>query len=190
MIALSEISALGYNIVGVISDWHGSLVSAVKYLYPKIPHQRCLVHTQRRCQTLLTRKPKTEAEKELLEIVRYLNKITTRNEAEIWIRWFERWEDRHSLFVKQRSYGVKENGSRTWWYTHKGVRSAYRAIKTSLNHLFLYLEYEGLDKDTNGLESEFSHLKQKINMHRGLKKTRKLAAIYWYFHLLNERRNF
>jgi hypothetical protein len=57
-----------------------------------------------------------------------------------------------------------------------------------MDNLFMYLESEGLEKDTNGLESEFSHLKQKINAHRGLKRTRKWSAIYWYIHLVNQRR--
>ena len=153
-----------------------------------IPHQRCLVHTQRRCRSLLTRNPQSVAGKQLLELMLFLNKISSKYEKQIWIRWFERLEERHEAFIKERTYGAKEDGSKTWWYTHKNVRAAYRAIRSSIDHLFLHLEYEGLDKDTNGIESEFSHLRQKINMHRGLKKRRKISAIYWYLHFVNQRR--
>ena len=62
-------------------------------------------------------------------------------------------------------------------------------ISSSINHLFCYLDDNNLDKDTNGIESEFSHLKQKINMHRGLKRRRKIAVIYWYIFFVNQRRN-
>lgn len=189
LIVLSKLKDLNYEVIGITSDWHGSIVSAARYILPEIPHQRCLVHTQRRCQSLLTRKPKTKAGIELKEIVKQINKITTEYEANIWFKWLGRWEERYNELIKERSYGKKEDGSRTWWYTHKNLRGAFRTLKSSQNHLFLYLSYEGLDKDTNGLESEFSHLKQKIGMHRGLKKTRKLAAISWYFYLLNQRRN-
>lgn len=147
-----------------------------------------MVHTQRRCVSLLTRNPKTDAGKQLLELVRFLNEIPTDYEKNIWIKWLERWEVRYGDFIKERTYGVKEDGTNTWWYTHKNVRAAFRALKVSQGHLFLYLEYEGLDKDTNGLESEFSHLKQKVGIHRGLRKTRKLAMIYWYLFLVNQRR--
>jgi len=41
----SDLKSLGYYVVGITSDWHKSLVSAVKYVYPSVPHQRCLVHT-------------------------------------------------------------------------------------------------------------------------------------------------
>lgn len=181
---------MNYTIKGITSDWHGSIVGAVKYVFQReIPHQRCLVHTQRRCQSLLTSKPKTEAGKRLLEIVKHLNKITSEYEATIWLKWLRVWEESYGEFASERSYGLKEDGSRTWWYTHKNLRSAFRTLKSSQKHLFLYLKYEDLDKDTNGLESEFSHLKQKISMHRGLKKTRKLAAIYWYIFFANQRRN-
>lgn len=186
-----DLTSLGYKVLGVTSDWHGSLVRAVEYLYRgKIPHQRCLVHTQRRCQSLLTQKPKLEAGKQLLEIVRELNQITSQYEANIWNKWLGRWEERWGEFVNQRSSGEKENGKKTWWYTHKNLRSAFRTLKYSQDNLFLYLEYDKLCKDTNGLEGEFSHLKQKIGVHRGLKRNRKLSMIYWYVYLKNlERHN-
>lgn len=186
----SRLRKLGYKVSGITSDWHGSIVGAVKYTYStNIPHQRCLVHTQRRCESLLTRNPKTIAGKQLLELVRFLNRISNHYEKEIWIRWFERLSERHCNFIKERTQGFKEDGTRTWWYTHKNVRAAFRALSSSIDHLFLYLEYKNLDKDTNGLEAEFSHLKQKINSHRGLKRKRKTAAIYWYLYLANCRRS-
>jgi len=185
----SRLRELGYEIKGVTSDWHGSIVGAVKYTYGEtVPHQRCLVHTQRRCQSLLTKNPQSEAGKELLELIRFLNKVTSHYEKRIWIKWFERLEERHYGFIRERTYGVKEDGSKTWWYMHKNTRGAYRVIRSSIDHLFLYLDYENLDKDTNGLESEFSHLKQKINLHRGLKRTRKISAIYWYLYFINQKR--
>lgn len=175
---------LGYDILGLTSDWHGSLTSAFRSLFPDKPHQRCLVHTQMFSETLLTRRPETQAGKDLLEIVNYLNVIHNHNEKEIWIRWFSRWEERHLVFVSQRSYAT--DGSRHWWYTHKNVRKVYRSLKTSLDHLFLYLDHPGLEKDTNGLEAEFTHLKQKLSVHKGLKRHRKIYLIKWYFHLKSE----
>lgn len=98
----------------------------------------------------------------------------------MWLNRLSFWERDFGELVKERTYGVKEDGRKTWWYTHKNLRRAYRSLKGSIDHLFLYLDYEGLEKDTNGLEGEFSHLKQKINMHRGLARNRKISATYWY----------
>jgi len=54
LFCFSKLNELGYIIKSVTSDKHGSLVSAVKVTFPNIPHQYCMVHLQKRCQTLLT----------------------------------------------------------------------------------------------------------------------------------------
>ena len=73
---LVQIKKLGYIIIDVTSDWHGSIVSAIKLIFKgNIPHQRCLVYTQRLCESLLTKNPKTEAGKHLLEVVKDINQI-------------------------------------------------------------------------------------------------------------------
>lgn len=186
---LTQIKGLGYIASGVTSDWHGSLVSAVDYVFKgNIPHQRCLVHTQRLCESLLTKNPQTEAGVHLLEIVKDINQIRNHYEANLWVNRFSFWEKDYGHLTKQRSCGVREDGRRTWWYTHKNLRRAFRTLKATLNHLFLYLDHEGLEKDTNGLESEFSHLKQKISMHRGLTRERKIKAIYWFCHFKSQER--
>jgi len=182
-----KLSDLGYDIMGLTSDWHGSLVSAFRSLFPGRPHQRCLVHTQMLAGTLLTQRPETEAGKDLLEIVKHLNAIRNYDEKEIWLRWFGRWEERHLAFVNQRSRAT--DGTKHWWYTHKNVRKVYRSLATSLDHLFLYLDHPGLEKDTNGLEAEFTHLKQKLSVHKGLKRHRKINIIKWYFYLKSQRPN-
>lgn len=180
---LSQIQRLGYTIIGVTSDWHGAIVSVVDYLFKGvIPHQRCLVHTQRRCETLLTKNPKTKAGIHLLQLVKDINQVRNHYEAKLWTNRFSYWERDYGYLTKERTYGWKENGRRTWWYTHKNLRAAFRTLKTTLDRLFLYLDYEDLEKDINGLESEFSHLKQKLNMHRGLKRSRKVKAIFWFCH--------
>lgn len=172
----------GYSIAGVASDWHGSIVAAVQYLLPSIPHQRCLVHTQRLCQALTTARPKTEAGYMLLRIVRELNHLHNRYEVRIWKSWLLLWERRYGALIKERTHGTKEVGTRTWWYTHKNLRRAFRTLRLSQAHLFLYLDHQGLDKDTNGLEAEFAHLKGKLYVHRGLKRDRQVAFMMWYLY--------
>lgn len=179
--SFGKLSELGYDILGLTSDWHGSLVSTFEDSSGGRPHQRCLVHTQMFGETLLTQRPETQAGRDLLEIIKLLNTIKNYNQKEIWLRWFERWEKQYKAFVDQRSY--LQDGTKHWWYTHKNVRKVYRSLATSLDHLFLYLDHHGLEKDTNGLEAEFTHLKQKLLVHNGLKRHRKINLIKWYFYL-------
>lgn len=192
LLDLIKIMELGYEIKGVTSDGVTSLKSALKTLFDDkqnlIPHQRCLVHLQRDCQTLLTKKPETQTGVELLEIIKQINNIKNHYEKEIWLKWFERFEERKIEVLNQRTYQEKE-GKITWWHTHKNLRRAYRTIKNSLPNLFLYLDYSGLPKDTNGLESEFSHLKRKLSLHRGLKRQRKINLVKWYFYLKSQIEN-
>jgi hypothetical protein len=180
---LAKIINLGYTIKGVTSDRHPSLISALKSLLPAdIPNQHCLVHLQRFCQSLLTRNPKTEAGKQLLELIRFLNRINNHYEKNIWIKWFERLSERHEELIKERTYFRNEEGKLTWWYTHKNLRRVFRTIERSKDNLFLYLDYPKLSKDINGLEAEFSHLKRKLSLHRGLKRSRKATFVKWYFY--------
>ena len=179
---LVEIIEMGYTIKGVTSDRHGGLVSALKSVFPNIPHQHCLVHLQRLCQSLLTRKPQTEAGKQLLELIQLLNRIDSHYQKNIWLKWFERLEKRHADLIKERTYFKSKEGKTNWWYTHRNLRRVLRTIRKSTNNLFLYLDYPRLPKDTNGLEGEFSHLKTKLSIHRGLKRKRKVNFFKWYFH--------
>jgi transposase-like protein len=177
---LRWLMSAGYVIAGVTSDWHGSIVAAVQYLFPTIPHQRCLVHTQRLCQALITTRPKTEAGYMLLRIVRELNYLHNYCDVRIWTNWLTLWEKRYGVLIKERTQGTKDDGTRTWWYTHRNLRRAFRTLSTSQTHLFLYLDNPGLDKDTNGLEAEFTHLKGKLGAHRGLSRKRRSGYISWY----------
>lgn len=178
--AFHEIRKLNYEIQGLTSDWHGSITASFFDIFPDFPHQRCLVHTQRFCQTYLTQNPETEAGKELLEISRCLPENHSKNDRDIWLKWFLRWEQKYISFLKERTY---QEHSKKWWYTHQNVRRVYRSLKLTFDHLFLYLDYQKVEKDTNGLEAEFNHLKQKLAVHKGLTRKRKVNFIRWYFYL-------
>lgn len=187
---LVQIIKLGYIIKGVTSDRHGSLVSALRSILPAdILHQHCLVHLQRLRQSLLTKNPKTEAGRQLLELVRSLNRINNHYEKNIWLKWFERLVKRHDGLIKERTYFKNEEGETTWWYTHKNLRRTFRTIQRSKDNLFFYLDYPKLSKDINGLEAEFSHLKRKLSLHRGLKRERKANFVKWYFYFKSINKN-
>lgn len=179
-----------YKVLGITSDWHGSLVSAVKHTLPNIPHQRCLVHTERTIKQKLTRKPKTKAGLELLALARILNKLETKQQSGKWVYRLHAWHYKYEDFLKEKSHGVNlKTGKDSWWYTHKKLRAAYNTLYKTLSHLFLYFDYQLLDKDTNGLEVEFKHPKSKIGKHTGLNRRRKVCLMFWYLHLKNKERN-
>lgn len=180
---LGRIKELGYDVLGVTSDWHGSLVSAVKWALPDVPHQRCLVHTQRLCRRLLTKHPETEAGENLLELVSLLNDIKTSGDRSAWVAWLLRFEKRYGEFINQRTSGLNQEGKKGWWFTHRNLRRAFMTLKKSLDNLFIYLENPNIEKDTNGLESEFSHLEDKLANRRGLRRSSRINYLKWYCYL-------
>lgn len=187
-IIFNDISFLvknGYPLKGVVSDWKGSIVTAVrvisfKYFAGKLPHQRCLVHTQLRCQTLLTQRPKTEAGKSLLDLVYCLNSVSSFYEEKILFSWLKRFKERFLPVIKERTYSLDK---KSWWYTHKYLRRAYLTLKNNWENLFLYLSFPFLSKDTNGLEGLFSQLDCSLGRHRGLAKKNRGNFLYWFFFL-------
>jgi hypothetical protein len=77
------------------------------------------------------------------------------------------------------------NGKR--YYIHKRTRAEYRSLMMNIAYLFVYLEYEhkmDIPNTTNGIEALFSHLKQRVSLHRGLKKRRKIKLITYLLHNL------
>jgi len=183
LFCFSRLRELNYVVLSVTSDMHSSIKSAVKTFYPNIPHQACLVHIQRRCQTLLTKKPDTIAGKQLLDIVININQIKSQNDVIIFKLWLDRFEQRYYQLLNKRSYVKDTSSPKKWWYTHKNLRKCFRHLKNSLPNMFHYLENPDIPKDTNGLEAEFTHLKTKLNIHRGLKRYKRVQFINWYWYL-------
>jgi hypothetical protein len=172
----------GYPIKGVTSDGSPGLISAVDSL--NIPRQRCLVHLQLSIERLTTKNPKTKAGKDLLLWSKSLNQIEDDYHVGIMTSWFGRIYLRNKNFLKEKSHGINEKtGRKTWWYTHRYLRKAFRSVISARHDLFTYLEISDMPKDTNGLEGYFSQLKTMVNRHRGLKRSKKENLIAWMFWL-------
>jgi len=67
--------------------------------------------------------------------------------------------------------------TKKWFYTHKKLRSAYRSLKTNLSYLFTYQKIKDMPNTTNSLDGFFSHLKNSVSVHRGLRLHRKIKLI-------------
>lgn len=174
----------GYPLKGVVSDWKGSIVAAVreiaiKYFEGNLPHQRCLVHTQLQCQTFLTQRPKTEAGRNLLELVHLLNQVKSFYHQNILLLWLKRFENRFLSIIKEKTYSEDK---KSWWYTHKYLRRTFLILRNNWDHLFVYLSSPFLTKDTNGLEGLFSQLDNKLGRHRGLAEKNRGNFLYWFFY--------
>jgi hypothetical protein len=137
-----------------------------------IPVQFCQFHQMRTVTKYLTRKPQTDAGKELRKLAGALHKTNEFN----FTTALSEWHTRHELFLNERS---PSPGKRGWQYTHRRIRSAYRSLTTNLPYLFTYQKYPDLNipNTTNSIDGMFSQLKNKVAVHRGLRRDRRFKLI-------------
>ena len=169
---------VGLNIISITSDGQKGLIKAVRDVFPQAIHQRCIIHIQRMSLIYLTRFPKTEAGITLRYWVRKLHLIENHEQKYYWIAEFEGWCGKYDLFLKERS--VSFSGRK--WYTHKLLRKTRSLIKNALPNMFHYLDNSNIQKSTNGLESQFSYLKNTLKIHRGLSKENRESFVRWYYY--------
>ena len=87
------------------------------------------------------------------------------------IDYFYLLKEKYHHFLQQRN----ETGD----YKFKNLRSSFRSIETNLPYLFTYSDFKSLKipSTNNQLEGLFSHVKERIKMHRGLQQNRKKKAV-------------
>lgn len=158
-----KLEEAGWKIRGIVCDGRNGLFTA----FGDIPIQMCHFHQTQIVTRYITRRPKLPAGKELRQLTLLL-KETDEASFSFWLEdWHLRWKD----FLNERTYDT--NGK--YWYVHKRLRSAYRSLKTHLPYLFTFERNLSLNipNTTNSLDGTFAHVKERIRLHRGLKKHRR-----------------
>lgn len=161
----------GWVFTAAVVDGRRGLTSVFK----DIPVQLCQFHQMKQVTKYLTRRPKTEAGKELRTLTLTLTKTTEDVFGKALMLWHETW----GAFIEEKTISEMLSGKRKWYYTHKNVRSAYYSLKRNLPFLFTYLKYPELNipNTTNSLDGMFTQLKAKTAVHRGLRKDRRYKVI-------------
>lgn len=158
---IKELEAKGYTIASVTCDGHKGLLWALARAGYKT--QLCQFHMMKTVTRYLTRRPLLLAGQELRSIMLSLPRATSETFETQLSHWLATW----SGFLKARTIDL-ETGH--WQYTHRRIRTAYRSLTYNLPYLFTFEQYPTLNvpKTTNTLDGTFSHLKQKVRIHRGL----------------------
>lgn len=175
---------LGIQIESITTDGHKSILKAIKKSVPHATIQRSLVHIQRMCLLWLTQYPKHPAGQELRKLMLLILQIKTDNDRLYWTLELQKWYERHKDYLNERTYNVE---SQRYWYTHKLLRRSYTTIKRALPNMFHYLSNPEIPKTTNGIEGYFSHLKNHLDIHRGLTVKHRINFIKWYIYFTNEK---
>ena len=90
----------------------------------------CIFHQQQIIRRYITQNPKLEANIEFKEIAGMIGKI---KKETIKIR-MEDWHSRYKIFLDEKNDSKKR--------VHTRTRKAYRSLKTNLEYLYIFKEYE------------------------------------------------
>ena len=162
---LTDLQNAGCEFSAFVIDGRRGVRELILSRFPLIPLQICQFHQVAIIRRYLTSRPKLVASQELLRIVRTLKKSTQEDFENALSNWHERWKE----FLNERTTDESRRG---WHYTHKRLRSAYRSIATNLPWLFTCRQYPELKipNTTNSCDGYFAHLKQRLGIHRGLRR--------------------
>jgi transposase-like protein len=181
---LENLKKLGVDIYSVTCDGHKSILKSVQKVYPNAIIQRCVVHVKRQAISWLGKYPKMQQSKELLSIIRPITKLDTINTVNEWLTNFHQWYQENEWFINEQS--ISETTGRLW-YTHKNLRASCSHIINAIPHLFSYINDSEIPKTTNELEGYFTHLKEKLTLHKGLRFDKRKNFIKWYLHFKNQK---
>ena len=133
-----------------------------------IPVQMCIFHQKQIMRRYITKTPKLEANIELQDISWLIWTIRKKTIQQ----WMEDRHKRYGNFLLEKNDGGN--------YVHTRTRKAHRSLKNNLQNLYTFNDYKwniNIPRTTNSIESVFSHMKQKVWLHRWLKKNRKIRLI-------------
>lgn len=165
---VKELQDLGFEILGIVVDGRRGLLNG----FSNIPTQMCHFHQKQIVRRYITQNPRLEAGVELKEIVKIMS-ITDKESFEgLLLDWERDWD----WFLQEKTVN-RETGRAG--FKHRRLRSARGSLKRNLPYLYTYQEHLdiGMPNTTNSLEGSFAHIKDKVRIHRGLKKHRKVKLI-------------
>lgn len=161
----------GWEIKAAVVDGRRGFLAVFK----DIPVQICQFHQIKQVTKYLTRRPDTEAGKELRALILTLTDVDEKTFTDALTGWHAKWGN----YIEEKTVNSFVTGKQKWYYTHGKVRSAYRSIKNNLPYLFTHLKYPELNipNTTNDLDGSFSALKKKLAAHHGLRRDRRYKVI-------------
>jgi len=165
----------------VVCDGQRGMRSALIEFWPGVWIQRCMFHIIQAVLSKLTKRPKTSAGKDLKEMMYVLSAVWTRRQKRRWIRRYMHWKKKYKVFLAERTYGERIGTHRSWWYTHRMLRSLRTLLDNAIPELFTYVGHYEIPRTTNHVEGGInSPLSELIHRHRGfsLKQKKVMVATF------------
>lgn len=171
-------NGFNYDIKWFVLDWSKAISRAVEKIYPEAKMQRCLTHIHRHSRNKITKKPKTQAWKELKKLITF----KAFGNRKLFIKKFNLWEEKHNNFLNEKTYKWKD-----YRYTHPNLRSVRIHILNAIPFMFHYLDDQNIKRSTNDLEWLNWVLDTQINRHKWLRIDRLISFISLWIYERNLR---
>ena len=171
----------------VVSNGGTGFAKALKKVWPKAKHQRCIFHVFCQVKRYTTSRPNTMAGIELYSISKDLLTIKNKQEAKIWTNRFIKWVKKYQEFLSEMTIDERGNKRPTHERLLKAERSLLKLIKE--NTIFIYLDEElnaefSAPATNNRIEGGInSRLREMLRNHRGLSIERRIKAVYWWCYM-------
>ncbi len=161
-----------FKIYGIVCDGLKGLAKSLA----RYKVQYCQFHQVKTVCSYLTRKPQTEAGKELRKIALLLCHTDKESFEGMLNEWYCKWGE----WIKERSFDPQ---SKRDHYIHRKVRAAYFSLKRNSQYLWTFYDYPDshLPNTNNCLEAVNTDLKTKLRVHNGLNKRNRMIFIDEYF---------
>lgn len=166
-LCLDELVKAGYTFKSFTLDGKRGFISRLKTRFQDTPVQMCVLHQKMIIRRYITTCPKTNCGRDLNQLMAGI----LQDNLQDFSSKFTALKNKHKSFLAERN----DSGN----FKHKNLRSAVRSIETNTQSIFQYKQYPELNipHTTNHLEGAFSHMKERINIHRGMDVKRKKRAI-------------
>jgi hypothetical protein len=158
----------------VTLDGHPGLLRAVRFVWPDIVVQRCLVHVQRQGLMWCRAKPKRADARALRGLFLLVGQVKTMADRDAFVAGWRNWEARYGRKIAV----TPERG----WVVSDLIRARSMVLR-ALPDMFRFLDDPGIPRSTNMIESYFSRLHGLYQKHRGLSKRNRDVYFRWHFHL-------
>jgi len=167
---LLDIKKAGFGIKSVTIDGRRGYYQSIRKILGNVPIQMCLFHQKSLIRRYITDKPKSICGQELKELMVKLGHM----EPQEFIDRFYGLAKEYNGFLEERN----DKGG----YKHGKLRAAFKSMHDNMPFVFTYKDIPNanIKETTNAIEGVFSHLKQKILIHRGLNKDRKKNAVKFF----------
>jgi hypothetical protein len=164
---LLTLKRAGYRIKSITIDGKIGYYATIRKALGGVPIQMCLFHMKMIIKRYLAGQYQQESARELNSLV---NEIIYCDVAEFILKFY-------ILKEKYKMVLQEKEACRNWKYPR--IRKAYASMERHMAMCFAFREFpeQKIPHTNNRIEGAFSHIKEKLKLHRGLSKKRKKKAI-------------